>query len=66
MYNRLALLGQNGAGKTTTMSMLYGALKPTNGDAYIYGHSISRNMDVIRGMMGVCPQVSNNQLINID
>ncbi|KAI8052039.1 P-loop containing nucleoside triphosphate hydrolase protein [Syncephalis plumigaleata] len=52
----LALLGQNGAGKTTTMSMLYGALKPSNGDAYIYGHSISRNMDAIRGMMGVCPQ----------
>ncbi|KAI9595520.1 hypothetical protein BDF19DRAFT_440751 [Syncephalis fuscata] len=52
----LALLGQNGAGKTTTMSMLYGALKSTSGDAYIYGHSVNRNMDAIRGMMGVCPQ----------
>jgi ATP-binding cassette subfamily A (ABC1) protein 3 len=58
MVNRLALLGQNGAGKTTTMSMLYGALKPTSGDAFIYGHSIKNNMEEIRRIIGVCPQVS--------
>ncbi|RKP06014.1 P-loop containing nucleoside triphosphate hydrolase protein [Thamnocephalis sphaerospora] len=52
----VALLGQNGAGKTTTMSMLYGALQPTSGDAFIYGYSVHEDMDEIRHRMGVCPQ----------
>ncbi len=51
------VLGHNGAGKTTTVSMLTGLFEPTFGDATIYGHSIVSEMDDIRRIMGVCPQV---------
>ena len=50
------LLGHNGAGKTTTVSMLSGLIMPTAGDAYINGHSIRTDMDVIHSSLGVCPQ----------
>ncbi|CDP14120.1 unnamed protein product [Coffea canephora] len=52
----LALLGHNGAGKSTTISMLVGLLRPTSGDALIYGKSILTDMDEIRKSLGVCPQ----------
>ena len=47
----------NGAGKTTTINMLTGMLSPASGDAYVDGYSISDNVDAVRGLMGVCPQV---------
>lgn len=43
-----ALLGHNGAGKSTTISMLTGLIRPTGGDAHIWGHSIRNNMNDIR------------------
>jgi ATP-binding cassette subfamily A (ABC1) protein 3 len=43
-----ALLGHNGAGKSTTMSMLTGLIRPTSGDAKIWGHSVEDNMQNIR------------------
>ncbi|KAG9132657.1 hypothetical protein Leryth_016697, partial [Lithospermum erythrorhizon] len=52
----LALLGHNGAGKSTTISMLVGLLRPTSGDAFIFGKSILTDMNDIRKMIGVCPQ----------
>lgn len=36
-----ALLGENGSGKTTLMNILYGLLKPDEGEIYIYGTKVS-------------------------
>ena len=38
-----ALLGENGAGKTTLMNILYGLLKPDEGEIYLYGKKVSLN-----------------------
>ena len=37
----LALLGENGSGKTTLMNMLYGVLRPTAGQIYLYNQPVS-------------------------
>lgn len=50
------LLGHNGAGKTTTINMLSGMLPVSSGDAIVYGKSVSRDMQQIRKVLGVCPQ----------
>ncbi len=50
------LLGPNGAGKTTTIRMLSTVLEPDNGDVTIGGHSIRKNADAVRNLIGVCPQ----------
>lgn len=57
-----ALLGHNGAGKSTTISMLTGLIRPTGGDAHIWGRSIRTRMDAVRRIIGVCPQ--HNVLFN--
>lgn len=46
-------LGPNGAGKTTTILMLLGILKPTRGEIYIMGESLSKNPLNIKRRIGV-------------
>ena len=41
------LLGVNGAGKTTTFKMLTGDIDITDGDAYLDGFSIRRNLKAV-------------------
>ena len=50
------LLGPNGAGKTTTIRMLSTVLRSDDGDVTIGGHSVSRESDEVRKIIGVCPQ----------
>jgi ABC-2 type transport system ATP-binding protein len=50
------LLGPNGAGKTTTIRMLATVLEPDQGDATIGGHSVKRESDAVRDIIGFCPQ----------
>ncbi len=48
-------LGPNGAGKTTTMRMLTGLLLPTSGDAFVGGHSLTREPLAARATLGFVP-----------
>eukprot|EP00873_Tetraselmis_striata_P004626 jgi/Tetstr1/424890/TSEL_015385.t1 len=50
------LLGPNGAGKSTSINMMVGFLTPTSGKTLIEGLDITKDMDRIYPMMGVCPQ----------
>ena len=51
-----SLLGVNGAGKTTTIKLLSCLTKPTGGDAAICGHSITKEPEQVKRLIGVSPQ----------
>jgi ABC-2 type transport system ATP-binding protein len=50
------LLGPNGAGKTTTINILSGILEPTKGTAIVAGFDVTKNLEEIKKIIGVCPQ----------
>lgn len=52
----LSLLGVNGAGKTTTIKMLCCLTQPTDGNAYLNGHSIIDDVTAVKNMIAVSPQ----------
>ena len=51
-----SLLGINGAGKTTTIKMLSCLTKPTAGDAFVNGSSITTEDNNVKKVIGVSPQ----------
>ena len=53
-----SLLGVNGAGKTTTIKMLSCLTKPSGGDAYLGGYSVTKEADKVKPLIGVSPQVT--------
>ena len=48
-------IGPNGAGKTTTIKILATLLEPSGGDALIDGHSVRKNPEKIRELIGYMP-----------
>ena len=50
------LVGPDGAGKTTTLRMLAGVLRPTAGDAWVSGVSVTGDPEAIRGAIAYMPQ----------
>jgi ABC-2 type transport system ATP-binding protein len=51
-----ALLGPNGAGKTTLIRTLTTQLKPTSGEAYVFGLNVTREGSKIRRLISYVPQ----------
>lgn len=51
-----SLLGVNGAGKTTTVKILTTLAKPTAGDAYVCGFSVTKDADKIKGLVDISMQ----------
>ena len=51
-----ALLGVNGAGKTTAVKLLTGLAAPTDGDAWVDGHSVTEHPEQVKAVIGVSPQ----------
>lgn len=51
-----SLLGINGAGKTTTIKMLSCLCKPTAGEAFIAGYSVTSEAWNVKSVIGVSPQ----------
>src|SRR5690625_1379033 len=48
-----SIIGPNGAGKTTFFNLLSGELKPTKGEVYLHGESISALSPVERSRKGI-------------
>ena len=48
--------GHNGAGKTTLTNILGCEQSPTEGDAFVFGHSVTYDPYAIRRLVGVCKQ----------
>jgi len=51
-----SLLGVNGAGKTTTIKMLTCLTKPSDGESFVGGNSITKQADQVKRIIGVSPQ----------
>ena len=51
-----SLLGVNGAGKTTTIKMLTCLTKPSGGDAFVGGYSVTKQSEQVKRLIGVSPQ----------
>ena len=51
-----SLLGVNGAGKSTTIKLLTCLTRPTSGDAFLDGYSITRQSEQVKQRIGVSPQ----------
>ena len=51
-----ALLGQNGAGKSTTINIFLGFVKPTSGEVFINGRSVTEHPQLIKKDIAYIPE----------
>src|SRR3954463_2926701 len=51
----LGFLGLNGAGKTTAIRLLLDLLRPTSGNAFIFGHNCWADALAARALVGYLP-----------
>ena len=50
------LVGPDGAGKTTTLRLLCGLLDPTEGEAWVAGRNVARDLDAVKDRIGYMAQ----------
>ncbi len=50
------LVGPDGAGKTTTMRLLCGLLDASEGEAWVAGHNVARELDAVKDRIGYMAQ----------
>ena len=50
------LVGPDGAGKTTTMRLLTSVMDPTSGDAWIAGHHVTKETEMVKDSIGYMSQ----------
>src|ERR1039457_3856588 len=68
----LGFLGLNGAGKTTTIRILLDLLRPTSGQAFIFGHDCQReglharaNIGHLPGEMGIYSDLTGLEVLDL-
>jgi ABC-2 type transport system ATP-binding protein len=52
-------LGPNGAGKSTTIELLLGLIRPTSGEARVFGHDPRRDAPAIHARLAYVPSEAN-------
>jgi ABC-2 type transport system ATP-binding protein len=50
------LVGPDGAGKTTTLRLLCGLMDPDEGEAWVAGHSVARELEAVKDQIGYMAQ----------
>jgi len=50
------LVGPDGAGKTTTLRLLCGLIDPTEGEAWVAGHNVARELEAVKDRIGYMAQ----------
>jgi ABC-2 type transport system ATP-binding protein len=50
------LVGPDGAGKTTTLRLLCGLIDPTEGQAWVTGYDVARNVEAVKDRIGYMAQ----------
>ena len=50
------IVGPDGAGKTTTMRLLCGLLDPTEGEAWVVGRNVTKDLDAVKDQIGYMAQ----------
>jgi ABC-2 type transport system ATP-binding protein len=50
------LVGPDGAGKTTTLRLLCGLMDPTEGEAWVAGHNVAREVEAVKDQIGYMAQ----------